>query len=155
MTIALGADAFGFELKDTIKEHLHARKIAVLDLTPAKETDVPYYDAAAQVARAIQRGDADRGLLFCGTGMGVAIVANKFKGVYAGVVESEFSGEHCKCINNANVLTMGAMAVAPYRAKRIVDTWLGSEFTGGFAEFSGFLRDALEKIQAIEQSTMK
>lgn len=155
MPIALAADASGFDLKEAVKAHLARAGRAVVDLTPDQHTDVPYYDAAALVATAIQRKQAERGILCCGTGMGVAIVANKFKGVYAGVVESEFAGEHCACINNTNVITLGGMVTAPPRAIRIVDAWLKTAFTAGYDEDAAFLQDALEKIRAIEAETMR
>lgn len=155
MTIVIGADPFGFDLKEEIKKHLKEKEYVIDDLTPNKTKEIPYYEVAALAATKVQKGQAERGIIFCGTGMGVAIVANKFKGVYAGVVESEFAGEHCKCINNTNILTMGGMIVAPYRAKKIVDKWLETSFTQGLPEFSDFLKESLKQIQKIEAETMK
>lgn len=155
MPIALAADSSGFDLKEAIKAHLARAGRVVVDLTPDRHKDVPYYDAAALVATAIQRTHAERGILFCGTGMGVAIVANKFKGIYAGVVESEFAGEHCACINNTNVITLGGMVTASPRAIRIVEAWLKTAFTEGYGDDAVFLREALEKIAAIEAETMR
>jgi ribose 5-phosphate isomerase B len=116
---------------------------------------IPFYEIAASVARKVQDGEAERAILCCGTGMGVAIVANKFKGVYAGVVESEFGGRHCKVINNCNVLTMGAWVVPPYQATRIVDLYLDSPFTKGYEGIRGFLENACIEVGKIENETMK
>jgi ribose 5-phosphate isomerase B len=116
---------------------------------------IPYYEVAAMAARKIQGKEADRAILFCGTGMGVAIVANKFKGIYAGVVEGEFSGQHCKVINNCNVLTMGGWVVTPYRAKKIISLWLESHFTAGYDDIADFLTAACQEIKKIEEETMK
>ncbi len=155
MAIALSADPFGFDLKEAVKQHLVNQGQSVIDVTPDRATEVPYYEAASLVAAQIQQQQAERGIIFCGTGMGVAIVANKFKGVYAGVVESEFAGEHCACINNANVITLGGMVTAPHRALRIVDAWLKTPFTHGYEPFAGFLREAVGEIQKIELKNMK
>jgi ribose 5-phosphate isomerase B len=81
-------------------------------------------------------------------------VANKFKGVYASVVESEFTGERCKIINNSNIISMGGWVVSPYRAKKICDLWLDAAFTRGdrdLEEFSDFLKVAFKEIQDIEK----
>ena len=80
------------------------------------------------VGKAVANKEVDYGIAICWTGMGVSIVANKFKGVYAGVVKSTFTAERCKVINNCNVLTMGQSVVTPEMAKAMVDLWLGSKF---------------------------
>lgn len=156
MKIIVGADVAGFDLKEQVKVHLQERKEQILDVgMHDAETQIPFYEVAADAARKLQQGQADKAVLFCGTGMGVAIVANKFKGVYAGVVESEFSGLHAKVINNCNVLTMGGWVVSAYRANRILDQWLDTPFTKGYEEISGFLEDALSKIARIEDEAAK
>jgi ribose 5-phosphate isomerase B len=122
------------------------------------DKEIPYYEVGATAAKKLQAGEAERGILFCGTGMGVSIVANKFKGVYASVVESEFTGERCKIINNSNIITMGGWVVSHYRAKKICDLWLDAAFARGDAhleEFSDFLKDAFKEIQDIEKETFK
>ena len=155
MKIALGADPWGLDLKNDVKGHLEKAGHDVLDVGMADAgSEIPYYKVAAEAARRIQRGEAERGILFCGTGMGVAVVANKFKGIYAGVVESEFTARMCRAVNNANVLTLGGMIVAPYIAKRAVDAWLETAHTQGLEELSDFLRNALEEIAAIEDANM-
>ena len=91
MKIIVGADAWGVELKDTVKQHLakHGHEVTDIGGTPGNQR--PYYDVAKEAARMLQAGAAERAVLVCGTGMGMAIVANKFKGVYASVIESEFT----------------------------------------------------------------
>lgn len=156
MKIVIGADVAGFELKEEIKTHLKQKGVEVIDIGMQEvKQEIPYYEVAATAARCLQSKDADRAILFCGTGMGVAIVANKFKGIYASVVESEFAGLHCKVINNSNILTMGGWVVSSYRAKRIIDNWLESSFTEGYAEISDFLENAYGEIKKIEDQTMK
>jgi ribose 5-phosphate isomerase B len=101
----------------------------------------------------VQSGAVERGIGFCGTGMGVAIVANKFKGVYAGRIESEHAALKCKVINNCNVLAMGGMFVSVYKAKLDVDAWLDAEHAEGLDdELAGFLRRSLEEIRELEGS---
>jgi ribose 5-phosphate isomerase B len=151
--VLLGADAWGMELKDAIKEHLEKKGYSIIDIgmTSAKEP-IPYYTVAANAAKKIQDKEVDRAILFCGTGMGVSIVANKFKGVYASVIECEYTAKMCKAINNSNVLTMGGMIISPYRAKMAVDNWLETSHTQGFdPELAGFLKDSLKEIAKIEE----
>ena len=151
MKVIIGADVAGFDLKQQVKAHLGERGEQILDVgMHDAETLIPYYEVAADAARKLQQGQAERAILFCGTGMGVAIVSNKFKGVYAGVVETEFGGLHARVINDCNVLTMGGWIVSAYRAKRIVDQWLDVPFTRGYEAISGFLQDALKQVARIE-----
>ena len=94
-----------------------------------KEADYP--EIGHNLAKKIQGGEFDRGILICGTGLGMSIIANKVEGVYAGVCHDTYSAERLQKSNNAQVLTMGARVVGPELAKSIVDTWLESEFAGG------------------------
>ncbi len=156
MKIVTGADFAGFDLKQVIKPYLEEKGIEVIDVGMHDlDHEIPYYEVAAKAARTIQKGEADKGVLFCGTGMGVSIVANKFKGIYASCVESEFGGQHCKVINNANVITMGCWVFSPYRAKKTVDLWLESSFTEGYEQFADFLKGSIPEIEKIENETMK
>ena len=156
MKIVVGADPWGLGLKNVVKDHLKENGHEVIDVGGLSADDnVPYYAAAATAAQKIQQGEAERGVLFCGTGMGVAITANKFKGVYAGVIESEFTAKMCKAVNNANVLTMGSMVVTPHIAKLAVDAWLGTKHTEGLEEHKEFLRTAVNEIAGIEEANMK
>ena len=153
--IIISADPLGFELKETIKEHLITRNIEVLDVCP--DGPIDYYIAGAKVGEAVSRGEVDFGMAFCATGMGPSIVANKFKGVYASVIESDFTSERCKIVNNANVLTMGQQVLTKEKAIIAVDKWLDAKFTKGcgFDDLGDFLTESLKKIKEIEEANMK
>jgi ribose 5-phosphate isomerase B len=159
MKIIIGADFAGFGLKEEVRAHLEEKGIDLIDIGMYNlKDDIPYYEVAATAAKKIQAGEAEKGILFCGTGMGVSIVANKFKGIYASVVESEFTGERCTVINNSNILTMGGWIVSSHRAKKICDLWLDAAFAKGVKELeevSDFLKSAFSEIKKIEEVTMK
>ena len=149
MNIVIAADPFAVDLKDAVVEHLKGKGYDVIDVGATKENELPYYDCAPAAAQLLQDGKADRGLLFCGTGAGMAIVANKYRGVNAVCVESVFAARMARSINDANVLTMGAMIVAPWMAKEMVDTWLETKHTEGLEQFADFLKSAVDKVDAI------
>lgn len=156
MKIIMGADPWGIKLKDAIKADLIQRDIEVEDIGSFEQEEKPYYVVASQVARAIQQKKADKGILICGTGMGVAIVANKFKGIYAAVVESEYAAFKCKQINNANVLAMGGMFVSEFYAVEAVRRWLDTGHTEGMEdELAEFLKGSLVEIEKIEDENFK
>lgn len=150
MNIVVAADPFALDLKDAIKAHLEAKGYSVTDVGATKSNEMPFYDGAPAAAKLIQEGKADRGILFCGTGAGMCIVANKFKGVNAVVVESVFSARMARAINDSNVLTMGAMMVAPWMAKEMVDVWLETKHTEGLPEFAEFLKGACARVNALD-----
>ncbi len=150
MKIIVGADAWGVDLKDAVKQHLAKHGHEVVDIGGSAGHDRPYYEVAAEAAKKLQAGTAERAVLVCGTGMGMAIVANKFKGIYASVIESEFTARMCRAVNNANVLTMGSMVVAPYVAMQSVDAFLATEHTQGLEDVADFLHTALKEIRKIE-----
>ena len=117
MRVALGSDKSGFLLKEAIKTYLTEQGIEFEDMgTQDLEHGKPYYEAAPVVARAVQSGKFDRGILICGTGMGMSLVANKFDGIYAACVESVYGAKMCRAINNANILTMGGWIIGPEMA---------------------------------------
>jgi ribose 5-phosphate isomerase B len=155
--ILVGADPWGMELKNIIKEHLEKKEFEVIDIgTYDSENPMDYYTIAETAAKKIQNNEVKRAILFCGTGMGVAIVSNKFKGIYASVIESEFTAKLCKAINNANIITMGGMIISPYRAKIAVDNWLETSHTEGFdKELADFLKNSLKEISKIEDKQFK
>lgn len=155
--IVVGADLMGVALKNVIKEHLLGKGYEVVDLgVDRPENPVAYPEIAAKVARAVQKGVADRAIVFCATGMGVAITANKFKGIYCGLVESEFTAEKCRAINNCNVLSMGGWIISEYRAKKAVDDFLSTEFAGGRPESAKKnLQGFLTQIDEIEKENFK
>ncbi len=142
-TIAIASDLSGFPLKEAIVEYLKERgDVEVLDFgIESKDTPQPYTVQAPKVAKAVQSGEAVKGILICGTGQGMAIIANKFKGVYAVVADTVFAGERGKIINNANVITMGGWITAPFLGTQIVEAWLNI----GFTEKMEFKKDFLTK----------
>ncbi len=150
MNIAIAADPFAVDLKDAVKEHLETQGHAIVDVGATHDREVAYFDAAAEAAKFIQQGRAERAVLFCGTGAGMAIVANKFSGVYAVCVESVFAARMARAVNDANVITMGAMIVAPWMAKEMVDAWLQTTHTQGLESFADFLKMAVEKVRQVD-----
>lgn len=155
--IAIASDLSGFPLKQAVKEHLQKREdIEIIDFGIDSEYNPqPYVVQAPKVAKAIQRGEADKGILICGTGQGMAIVANKHKGVYAVVADGVFSAERGKIINNANVLTMGGWITAPFLGTQIVDGWLSMEFTQKMEFKKDFLTSAFNQVVEIEKENFK
>ena len=127
--IALGCDHGGFELMKEVKEHLTAKGVEFRDFgtyTP-EATDYPIY--AKRVAKAVLSGECEKGILICGTGIGISITANKFKGIRCAVCHDVFSAEATRQHNDANVLAMGGRVVGPGLALMIVDTFLNTAFS--------------------------
>jgi ribose 5-phosphate isomerase B len=131
MQIAIGADEAAYDLKEILKAHLAARGVEVVDYGTFDRKPVLYPDIAVKVAEAIAAGRHPRGILMCGTGIGMAITANKVPGVRAATCHDTYSAERARKSNDAQVLTMGARVIGPELAKTIVDAWLRSEFEGG------------------------
>jgi ribose 5-phosphate isomerase B len=129
--IGIGADDAAFELKETLVEHLENKGYEVEDYGVHSKDPVDYPDVAVEVAEAVARGEHDRAILVCGTGIGMSITANKVPGVRAAQCHDVFSAERARKSNNAQVLTMGQRVIGPELAKTIVDAWLESEFGGG------------------------
>ncbi|MGI6230218.1 MAG: ribose 5-phosphate isomerase B [Tractidigestivibacter sp.] len=127
--IALGCDHGGYELLQEVKKHLDERGLEYKDFGTYSTESVDYPDYAAKVARAVQSGECERGILICGTGIGVSIVANKFKGIRAALCSDCFSAEATRQHNDANILTMGARVLGPGLALKIVDTFLDTPFS--------------------------
>lgn len=152
--IVLGCDGFGFELKEAVRQHLQAARHEVVDLgVRSPDEPQPYYEIAAQAARRLVSGDAWRAVLVCGTGMGMAIIANKFSGVYAAVCENRQAAVHARSINNANVLTLGGMVTPAGTARDIVDSFLATEFAAGWdPPIQEFLHKSMPAIRELESS---
>lgn len=155
MRIVVAADPWGLELKNAIKAHLETLGHTVIDVGGTEAAPADYYNVAVVAAKKIQGGEADRAVLCCGTGMGMAIVANKFKGIYASVVESVLAAKMCRAVNDSNVLTLGGMLVTPFIALQAVDAWLTTAHTEGLEEHSAFLCEAMKDIAAIEDAALK
>ena len=131
MKIALGADHAGFPLKEKIKEFLQNKGYEVLDMGTHSAESVHYPNFAEKVARAVQKGEADRGILICGTGIGMSITANKFKGIRAALCTNEYMARMSRRHNDANVLCLGERVLGVELALSIVEAWLEEEFEGG------------------------
>ncbi len=157
LSIAIASDLSGFPLKQAIVEHLRAKEdIEVLDFgIPSTDEPKPYTEQAPKVVGAVLQGKADRGILICGTGQGMAIVANKFKGIYACVVDDVFSAERAKIINNANVISLGGWITAPFLGLQIVDAWLSVAFTQKMEFKKDFLTNAFNQVKQIESEQFK
>ena len=130
MKVAIDCDDAAFELKNIIYEYLKSKSVDIVDLNYSAYKNVSYPDIGYNLALKIQSGEFDRGILICGTGLGMSIIANKVEGVYAGVCHDVYSAERLRKSNNAQVITMGARVIGPELAKMIVDAWLRSEFEG-------------------------
>lgn len=131
MRIAIDCDDAGLPLKPVLVEHLRTLGADVTDLNLLAQRKVDYPDVGYNLARRIAQQEFDRGVLICGTGLGMAMIANKVDGVYAGVCHDVFSAERLCKSNDAQVITMGARVIGPELAKSIVSAWLNSEFEGG------------------------
>ena len=131
MKIALGCDEAACELKETIKRLLLEQQHQVEDFGTFDDRPVLYPDIAFAVAEQIAAGRFERGILLCGTGIGMAICANKVPGVRAAQAHDTYSAERARKSNDAQILTMGARVVGPELAKSIVNAWLRSDFDAG------------------------
>ncbi|MFZ4834387.1 ribose 5-phosphate isomerase B [Rouxiella sp. Mn2063] len=132
LPIAIGADDAAFELKKILVKHIQERGYEVTDYT--RESDIAntaYPDIAYEVAHAIKDGKHQRGILICGTGIGMSITANKVSGIRAAQCHDTFSAERARKSNNAQIVTLGSRVIGAELAKTIVDSWLASEFEGG------------------------
>jgi ribose 5-phosphate isomerase B len=129
--IVVGADHMGLPLKDAIRDHLRRKGFQVEDMGVGDDSPVDYPDVGAQVAEAIADGRFERGVLVCGTGAGMAIVANKVPGVRAVCVADPYTAERAVASNNAQIVTFGAQITGAAVAEKLVDIWLESEFQGG------------------------
>ena len=130
--IALGSDHAGDELKQHVKKHLEELGVEYVDLGFVElKRDDDYPVIAKEVASYVQSGKAEKGMLFCGTGIGMSICANKFKGIRAVVASDVFSVRHSRLHNNANVFCLGARVMSRGLACDLVDVFLNTEFEGG------------------------
>ena len=145
MKVAVASDHGGFRLKQEVVALLEKSGIEYQDFGTFSEEPVDYPDLALQVAEAVQKGDFDRGIICCGTGIGVAIAANKVPGIRAALCHDTFSARAAREHNDANVLTMGQRVIGPGLAGDIVAAWLQAEFQGGRHE------RRVAKICAIEK----
>jgi ribose 5-phosphate isomerase B len=130
-TMIVGSDQNGRALLDLLIEHLKSKNIQVIDLGSKPGEQVDYPDIAEKVALEMLQKKSDRGLLICGTGIGMAIAANKIPGIRAACCHDAYSASRAKKSNNAQIITMGAQVIGPELAKDLLDIWLAAEFSGG------------------------
>lgn len=148
--IVIGSDHGGFELKEAIKALLQARSITVLDLGTSNGNDsVDYPDFGESVAQKVSHGEAEKGILVCGTGIGMSIVANKFPGVRAALAADIYMAKMAKLHNNANILVLGGRVLDENEACEMVAAWLDTSFEGGRHQAR------LDKISALEKELYK
>lgn len=145
MKLLLGSDHGGIHLKEHIKKYLADKGYEITDVGTYSEDSCDYPDYAAKLCGELVKGTAEKGILICGTGIGISIAANKCKGIRAAVCNDVYSAKMSREHNNANVLCMGERIVGVGVAELIVDTWLNTEFAGG--------RHArrVDKIMALEK----
>ncbi len=129
--LAIGSDHGGFELKNHIIKHLEERGVSYRDFGCYDENSVDYPDIAKAVGEAVAGGEYDRGILICGTGIGISIAANKVPGIRAALCADVYSAQMTKRHNNANIICLGGRVVGRELACMIVDAWLDAEFEGG------------------------
>ena len=151
MKIAIGADFAGFDLKEAIRGHLEKKGLDFVDFSPEARD---YYDVVFDVVPGIQSKEFDCAILCCGSGMGLAQMANSYKGIRAAVCESVYSAKLCRAINNSNILTMGGFLVAPWLGCQMVDTYLNTQLGDDLPEFKDFLIEVQEKIVVLEDTVI-
>jgi ribose 5-phosphate isomerase B len=148
MRIAIGSDHAGFPLKETVVRAVESAGHAVLDLGAYTAEPSDYPDAALAVGRALQRGEADRGILLCGSGVGVSIAANKLRGIRAGVCHDIYSAHQAVEHDDMNVLCLGPRVIGPSLAEDLVDAFLRARFSGEERH-----RRRIAKITAMEEES--
>ena len=146
MRVIVGSDHGGLRLKRALVAHLKGKGVDIEDVGTHDESSTDYPDHARPVAEAVRDGEADWGLLVCGTGIGMSLAANKVRGVRAAVVSDTFSAEMTRRHNNANVLCVGERVIGEGLACRIVDAFLAASFDGGRHE------RRVNKIMALEET---
>ena len=146
MKVVLASDHGGYELKEAIKKHLDEIGTEYIDCGTYSTDSVDYRDYAVEACRKIQNGECQFGLLFCGTGAGMCLSANKMRGILACNCSDTFTAKYTRLHNNSNVLCLGGRVVGPGLAIEMVDLFLSTEFEGGRHE------RRVNKIKRIEES---
>ena len=142
--LVIGSDHGGLELKQAVQAALASRGMAFDDYGTSNSDSVDYPDFAEKVAGAISRGDAELGILICGTGIGMSIAANKFPGIRAALATDEFMAQMAKEHNNANILVLGGRVLSVELATKMVNVWLDTAYEGGRHQLR------LDKISQVE-----
>ncbi len=150
MKLAIGNDHTAVDLKNTIVEHLTQRGIEVINVGTDTTDSFDYPLSGLRVGRLVASGEADGGVLICGTGVGISLAANKVSGIRACVCSEPYSAAMSKRHNNANIIAFGARVVGDEMAKLIVDSWLDAEYEGGRHQRRVDLITEIEQTGAIE-----
>ena len=146
MKIGLGSDHGGFQLKGIIKEYLEQKGYEIVDYGTHSKDSVDYPEYGEKVAQAVSNNEVDRGIIFCGTGIGISLAANKVKGIRCANVSDTFSARMCRLHNDANMLSLGERVVGAGLAMDIVELFLETEFEGGRHTAR------VEKLMAVENN---
>lgn len=149
--IGIAADHAGKDLKQLIGEFVRLKNFEVIDygVDPSSDKSVDYPDYAAILAEHVASGEVDRGILICGTGIGMCISANKIPGIRAATVTDEFSARMSRAHNDANVLCLGSRVLNPHRATDLVNIWLDTAFEGHRHQ------GRIDKIRALERKVLQ
>lgn len=153
MKLAIGSDKSGFRLKEFIKEYLKKENYDFEDLgTQDIDSPKPFFEVASKVAPLVAEKKYDKAILICGTAMGMSIVSNKYKGVYAAAVESVYAARMARAINDANILCMGGWIIGNEMGQEMVKQFLNTEFLQGLEEWrQKFLVNADKRVKEIEE----
>lgn len=147
--IAIGSDHGGYKLKEEIKKYLEEKRIEYKDLGSMSEERVDYPNIAKEVAKCVQSKECEKGILICRSGIGMSMVANKFKGIRCALCHNEYTAKYARLHNNSNILAIGADDVTINEAICILRMWIATEFEGGRHE------ERLKIIEKIENENMK
>lgn len=151
MKIIMGADPAGFDLKNAIKENLLKKGYEITDIDP--DSPVLFQEVAANVARGVQSKEYERGIAICGTGMGVSIICNKHRGVYAALCESLYQAKRAKTVNNTNVLCMGGFIIGNEMGIEMANAWLEAEHMSGLTtEMAKIVEKEYDELVEFEKS---
>ena len=148
--IALAADHGGFELKEAVKVHLEELGLEYIDFGTHSTASVDYPDMALPACDAVVSGQCDKALLFCGTGVGISMAANKVKGVRACVCSEPYSARLSKQHNNSNIIAFGARVIGVEMAKMIVDEWVNAKYEGGRHQVRVDMLAEIEQTQGLK-----
>ncbi len=146
MKIAIGCDEMGYELKQTLIAHLKEKNIEFTDFGSFEDEKVLYPSIDRKKQRQkVKNNDFDRGILICGTGIGMAITANKIHGIRAAQIHDSYSAERARKSNDAHIMTMGALVIGPSLAVSLLDIWLDSDFSGGRSQAKVDLMEEIDQ----------
>lgn len=150
MKIIIAADPFAMTLKKAVVEHLLKAGHEIIDYGATETKEIPYYESCVVASKALRNDEAPFAILFCGTGMGMSMIANRFKGVRAAVVESVYAASMTRSINDANALCLGSMIWGDMMACNAVDAFLNTNFTDNLPAFADYLKEAIRFVERIE-----